>query len=80
MTFNLDTFKTSLEPFGTLTYARIYDKGLPSEYIEFVVDSVEYLYAVVNLGQLVTNDILPYYPTLDGISMDRLRLKGVFRI
>lgn len=54
MSFNLEEFKTALEPFGTITYALIFDEGLESEYLEFAVDSVNYLYAVSNFGEFTT--------------------------
>ena len=79
MSFNLEEFKTSLVPFGTLNYALVWDPGEDSEYLEFVVDQVNYLYAVNNFGVEVTNEILPYYPNLLVLSMDRNRLKAAFR-
>ena len=79
MSFNLEEFKTSLVPFGTLNYAIVWEPGEDSEYLEFVVDQVNYLYAVTNFGTEVTNEILPYYPNLVVLSMDRIRLKGAFR-
>ena len=79
MAFNLEEFKTSLAPFGTLNYALVWDPGEESEYLEFVVDQVNYLYAVTNFGLEVTTQILPYYPNLVVLSMDRIRLKGAFR-
>ena len=78
--FNLEEFKTALEPFGTLTYAKIFDEGLPSENLEFAVDTINYLYAVSNFGTFTINQILPYYPNLVVLSMDNLRLKGVFKV
>jgi hypothetical protein len=77
--FNLDEFKLALAPFGTLTYARIFDEGLESEYLEFAVDNVNYLYSVTNFGVFTTTQILPYYPNLVVVSMDKLRLKGAFK-
>ena len=77
--FNLEEFKTALEPFGTLTYAKILG-GLPSENLEFAVDNINYLYAVSNFGTFTINQILPYYPNLVVLSMDNLRLKGVFKV
>jgi hypothetical protein len=79
MSFNLNEFKQALEPFGTLTYALIFDEGLDSEYIEFAVDNVEYLYSVSNFGSFTTSQILPYYPNLVVLSMDQIRLKGAFK-
>ena len=79
MSFNLEEFKSSLAPFGTLNYAIVWEPGEDSEYLEFVVDQVNYLYAVSNFGTEVTNEILPYYPNLVVLSMDRIRLKGAFR-
>ena len=79
MSFDLEEFKTALIPFGILTYAIIFDEGLESEYLEFAVDNVNYLYAVVNFGEFTTTQILPYYPNLVVLSMDKLRLKGVFK-
>jgi len=79
MSFNLEEFKSSLAPFGTLNYAIVWDPDLDSEYLEFVVDQVNYLYCVSNFGSEVTTQILPYYPNLVVLSMDRIRLKGVFR-
>ena len=58
MSFDLEVFKNKLAPFGTLTYARIFDEGLDSEHLEFAVDSVNYLYAVSNFGIFTTNEIL----------------------
>ena len=80
MSFDLEVFKEKLEPFGSLTYAIIIDKGKESEHLEFVVDSVNYLYAVINFGVFTTTEILPYYPNLIVLSMDTLRLKGAFKI
>ena len=79
MSFDLESFKLSLGPFGTLTYALIFDEGLESEYLEFAVDSVNYLYSVNNFGEFTTTQILPYYPNLMVLSMDKIRLKGAFR-
>jgi len=79
MSFNLDQFKQALEPFGTLTYALIFDEGLDSEYVEFAVDNVDYLYSVSNFGSFTTTQILPYYPNLVVVSMDKIRLKGAFK-
>ena len=79
MSFDLEVFKEKLEPFGSLTYAIIVDEGKPSEHLEFVVDSVNYLYAVSNFGAFTTTEILPFYSNLIVLSMDRLRLKGSFR-
>jgi len=79
MSFDLESFKLSLTPFGTLNYAMIFNEGQADEHLEFVVDDVEYLYAVSNFGELVSNEILPYYPSLIVLSMDRIRLKGAFR-
>ena len=79
MSFNLEHFKILLAPFGTLSYAVIFNEGLETEYLEFVVDSVNYLYAVSNFGAFTTTQILPYYPNLVALSMDKLRLKGAFK-
>ena len=79
MSFDLEVFKNELKPFGNLTYAIQIDKGMPTESIEFVVDSVNYLYAVSNFGVFTTTEILPYYPNLIVLSMDKLRLKGAFK-
>ena len=79
MSFDLEVFKEKLEPFGHLTYAAIIDKGMPTESTEFVVDSVKYLYAFSNFGVFTTTEILPYYPNIIVLSMDRLRLKGAFK-
>ena len=78
MSFNLEEFKIALQPFGTLTYARIFNEGDANESLEFVVDNVEYLYAVSNFGGFTTTQILPYYPNLIVLSMDKIRLKGAF--
>ena len=80
MSFNLEEFKNALQPFGELSYAIIFNEGDANEHLEFVVDNVEYLYAVSNFGEFVLNQILPYYPTLTVLSMDRVRLKGAFSI
>jgi len=80
MSFDLESFKLSLVPFGKLNYAMIFNEGQPNEHLEFVVDNVEYLYAVSNFGQFVNTQILPYYPNLIVLSMDKIRLKGAFSI
>jgi len=80
MSFDLEEFKTALEPFGTITYALIFDEGLESEYLEFAVDNVDYLYSVSNFGEFTTTQILPYYSNLVVLSMDKIRLKGAFKI
>jgi len=74
MSFDLENFKNALQPFGTLTYARIFNESL-----EFVVDDVNYLYSVSNFGEFTTTQILPYYPNLIVLSMDKIRLKGAFK-
>jgi len=79
MNFNIDEFKIALAPFGTLTYALIFDEGKETEYLEFAVDNVNYLYAVSNFGAFTTTQILPYYPNLVVLSMDKIRLKGAFK-
>ena len=43
------------------------------------MDSVNYLYAVSNFDMFTTSQILPYYPNLQVLSMDKIRLKGAFR-
>lgn len=78
MSFDLESFKLSLTPFGTLKYAQIFNEGKEQEHLEFAVDNVNYLYAVANFGELVSSEILPRYPTLIVLSMDRIRLKGAF--
>ena len=78
MSFNLEQFKIALQPFGTLSYAIIFYEGEANEQIEFVVDNVNYLYAVVNFGEFTSTQILPYYPELVVLSMDKIRLKGSF--
>ena len=80
MSFNLEEFKIALQPFGTLTYALIFNEGDAKESLEFVVDNVEYLYSVSNFGEFVNTQILPYYPNLIVLSMDKVRLKGAFSI
>lgn len=80
MSFDLESFKLSLAPFGTLNYAMIFNEGQANEHLEFVVDDVDYLYAVSNFGEFTTTEILPYFPTLIVLSMDRIRLKGAFSI
>jgi hypothetical protein len=79
MSFDLESFKLSLAPFGTLTYAMIFNEGEADEHLEFVVDNVNYLYSVSNFGEFITTQILPYYPNLMVLSMDRIRLKGAFK-
>ncbi len=78
MSFDLEKFKNSLKPFGTLSYAMIFNEGEADEHLEFVVDDVNYLYAVSNFGEFTTTQILPYYPNLIVLSMDKIRLKGAF--
>ena len=79
MSFDLESFKLSLAPFGTLNYAKIFNEGKADEHLEFVVDDVNYLYSVSNFGDFCNSEILPYYPSLIVLSMDRIRLKGAFR-
>lgn len=79
MSFDLEVFKEKLEPFGSLTYAIIIDEGKETEHLEFVVDAVNYLYCVSNFGVLVSTQILPYYPNLIVLSLDKIRLKGAFK-
>ena len=79
MSFNLEVFKQKLEQFGTLTYAIIIDKGKETEHLEFAVDNVNYLYSVSNFGEFTNTEILPYYPSLIVLSMDKIRLKGAFK-
>ena len=78
ISFNLDEFKKSLEPFGTLNYANIYNEGAEKENLEFAVNDVNFLYCVTNFGEFTKNQILPYYPKLMVLSMDKIRLKGSF--
>ena len=78
MSFDLEQFKIALGAFGTLTYAIIFYEGEANERIEFVVDNVNYLYAVSNFGEFTSTQILPYYPELVVLSMDKIRLKGSF--
>ena len=82
MSFNIETFKKSLEPFGTVVYARIFNEGHgegASEYLEFAVSPVNYQYTTSNWGVFTETQILPYYPKLINISMDTIRLKGAFK-
>ena len=78
MSFNIETFKKSLAPFGTVVYARIFNQGQQSEYLEFAVSPVNYQYTTSNWGVFTETQILPYYPKLINISMDTIRLKGAF--
>ncbi len=78
MIFDLDEFKNALQPFGTLNYAMIFNEGTDKEHLEFVVDDVNYLYSVQNFGAFCETQILPWYPNLQVMSMDRIRLKGAF--
>ncbi len=79
MIFDLEEFKIALELFGTINYAKIFNEGdEKTEHLEFVVDNVNYLYAVTNFGLFTTNHILPWFPNLQVLSMDRIRLKGAF--
>lgn len=73
MSFDIENFKLSLQPFGDLVYATSNEDN-----VEFVVENVQYLYAVSNFGEFTTNQILPYYPNLLVLSMDKIRLKGAF--
>ena len=77
--FNLEEFKNALQPFGTLNYATIFEEGTDREYLEFVVNDVNYLYSVSNFGNFCETQILPFYPSLQVLSMDRIRLKGAFK-
>lgn len=79
MAFNFALFKDRLLTFGTLNYALIYRQGLADERIEFVVDNLDYLYAMTHVGDFCETEILPYYPNLITLSFDKVRLKGVFR-
>lgn len=76
--FDLEKFKTALQPFGTINYAITFNDG-DADVLEFVVDDVNYLYAVSNFGEFTTTQILPYYSNLIVLSMDKIRLKGVFK-
>jgi len=76
--FDIEKFKTALQPFGTINYAMTFNDGT-EDVLEFVVDDVNYLYAVANFGEFTTAEILPYYPNLIVLSMDKIRLKGVFK-
>ena len=78
MSFNLQTFKKLLEPFGTVVYARIYNQGQQNEYLEFAVSPVNYQYTTLNWGVFTQTEILKYYPKLITISMNTIRLKGAF--
>ncbi len=79
MSFNIETFKKLLAPFGTVVYARIFNQGQQSEYLEFAVSPVNYQYTTLNWGVFTETQILPYYPKLINISMDTIRLKGAFK-
>ncbi len=79
MSFNIETFKKLLAPFGTVVYARIFNQGQQSEYLEFAVSPVNYQYTTSNWGEFTEKQILPYYPKLINISMDTIRLKGAFK-
>ena len=72
MSFDLESFKLSLAPFGTLNYAMIFNEGQADEHLEFVVDDVNYLYAVSNFGEFCNTEILPYYPNLIVLSVKSL--------
>ena len=78
MSFDLEKFKTALQPFGTINYVIMFNDG-SDDVLEFVVDDVNYLYAVSNFGEFTITEILPYYPNLIVLSMDKIRLKGVFK-
>lgn len=78
MSFNIQTFKELLKPFGTLVYATIFNEGQESEYLEFAVSPVNYQYTTSNWGVFTQTQILPYYPKLITISMNTIRLKGAF--
>jgi hypothetical protein len=76
--FDIEKFKIALQPFGTIKYAITFNDGA-EDVLEFVVDDVNYLYAVTNFGEFTNTQILPYYSNLIVLSMDKIRLKGVFK-
>lgn len=73
MSFDIENFRLKLQPFGDLVYATSNEDN-----VEFVVENIQYLYAVSNFGEFTTTQILPYYPNLLVLSMDKIRLKGAF--
>jgi hypothetical protein len=73
MSFNVEELKIKLQPFGDLSYV-LNDENI----LEFVVENVNYIYAVSNFGVFIEKEVLPYYSNLVVLSMDRIRLKGVF--
>ena len=80
MSLNLEEFNIALESFGTVTYSLIFpSQGEQSEYFEFAVQNVNYLYSLSNFGEFCKNQILPYYPNLVVLSMDNISLKGSFK-
>ena len=72
MSFNLEEFKVALDQFGTLSYSLILPiQGEESSSLEFSVDNVKYLYAISNFGEFCKTQILPYYPNLIVLSIDK---------
>jgi hypothetical protein len=73
MGFNTVEFESKLQHFGNIKYIISND-----QLVEFVVENINYMYSVSNFGQFVINEIMPYYPNIFVLSMDKIRLKGVF--
>jgi hypothetical protein len=80
MSLNLEEFNIALESFGTVTYSLIFpSQGNQTEYFEFAVQNVNYLYSLSNFGEFCKNKIVPYYPNLIVLSMDNISLRGAFK-
>ena len=62
-----------LNKFGTVYKLYIEDNKLV-----FIINDIEYLYAVSNFGDFIKNNVLGSFPYVYLLSMDKLRLKGIF--
>ena len=74
MSFDLQKLKDKLNTYGKIEFIDNTDK------IEFIVFEINYMLVLDDFNLVVKNDILPYYPNLVIMSLDRNRLKCCFNI
>jgi len=74
MSFDLQKLKDKLNTYGKIEFIDNTDK------IEFIVFEIKYMLVLDDFNEVVKTDILPYYPNLRIMSLDRNRLKCCFNI
>lgn len=78
MSFDYEEFKIKLSVFGTIYYSA---ELITSTYVnlEFVLNNPDIDQILINISNLITNEILPYFPILINMNVDSNRMKASFK-